>query len=150
MKIGFAQSNDIDDWIKLLELVKDNFPGLDMEEYKKGLSTRILEQGALAAKENDMLIGAMLFSRESKELEFLAVHPQYRRLGTATALIRYLFAFFPKGSCFTVITYREDDPKGKAARELYKRIGFMPGELITVFDYPCKKFIYTNVIGKLC
>lgn len=144
MNIGFAQSNDIDDWIKLLELVKDNFPGLDMEEYKKGLSTRILEQGALAAKENDMLIGAMLFSRESKELEFLAIHPQYRRLGTATALIQYMFAFFPKGSCFTVITYREDDPKGKAARELYKRIGFMPGELITVFDYPCKKFIYTN------
>lgn len=144
MKIGLAQSNDIDGWIKLLELVKDNFPGLDMDEYKKGLSIRILEQGALVAKENDVLIGSLLFSRESKELEFLAVHPQYRRLGTATALILNMFAFFPKGSCFTVITYREDDPKGKAARELYKRIGFTPGELIMVFDYPCKKFIYTN------
>lgn len=144
MKVGFAQSNDIDGWIKLVELVKDNFPGLDMDEYKKGLSTRILEQGALVAKENDMLIGALLFSRESKELEFLAVHPQYRRLGTATALIRYMFALFPEGSCFTVITYREDDPKGKAARKFYKRIGFMPGELITVFDYPCKKFIYIS------
>ena len=144
MKIGFAQNNDINGWINLLERVKDKFPGLDMDEYKRGLSTRILEQGALVAKENDMLIGALLFSRESKELEFLAVHPQYRRLGTATALIRNMFAFFPKGSCITVITYREDDPKGKSARELYKRIGFIPGELITVFDYPCKKFIYTN------
>jgi len=144
MKIAFAQSNDIDDWIKLLELVKDNFPGLDMDEYKKGLSTRILEQGALIAKENDMLIGALLFSRESKELEFLAVHPQYRGLGTATALIRDMFVCFPKGSCFTVISYREDDPKGKAARELYKRIGFTPGELITVFDYPCEKLLYIN------
>lgn len=144
MNIGFAQNNDVDDWIKLLELVKDNFPGLDMYEYKKGLSTRILEQGALVAKENDMLIGALLFSRESKELEFLAVHPQYRGLGTATALIRGMFAFFPEGSCFTVISYREDDPKGKAARELYKRIGFTPSELITVFDYPCEKFIYVT------
>ncbi|MCO5382300.1 MAG: GNAT family N-acetyltransferase [Methanosarcina barkeri] len=96
MEIRFAQSNDIDGWMKLLELVKENFPGLDMDEYKKGLSTRILEQGALAAKENDILIGSLLFSRESKELEFLAVHPQYRRLGTATALIRYMFAFFLK------------------------------------------------------
>lgn len=144
MNIGFAQNNDIDDWIKLLELVKDNFPGLVIDEYKKGLSTRILEQGALVAKEGDMLIGALLFSRESKELEFLAVHPQYRGLGTATALIRDMFALFPKGSCFTVISYREDDPKGKAARELYKRIGFTPGELITVFDYPCEKFVYVN------
>jgi ribosomal protein S18 acetylase RimI-like enzyme len=144
MKIEFAQSNDIDGWMELLELVKENFPGLDMNEYKKGLSKRILEKSALAAKENGILVGALLFSRESRELEFLSVHPQYRRLGTATALIWYMFALFPKGSCFSVITYREDDPKGKAARELYKRIGFMPGELITIFDYPCKKFLYTT------
>jgi ribosomal protein S18 acetylase RimI-like enzyme len=102
MKIEFAQNNDIDGWMELLELVKDNFPGLDMKEYEKGLSTRILEKGALAAKENGILIGALLFSRKSGELEFLAVHPQYRRLGTATELICYMFALFPKGSCFTV------------------------------------------------
>ncbi|MDQ1254164.1 MAG: hypothetical protein QG646_3390 [Euryarchaeota archaeon] len=144
MKIEFAQSNDIDGWMELLELVKEDFPGLDMNEYKKGLSKRILEKSALAAKENGILVGALLFSRESRELEFLSAHPQYRRLGTATALIWYMFALFPKGSCFSVITYREDDPKGKAARELYKRIGFMPGELITIFDYPCKKFLYTT------
>jgi ribosomal protein S18 acetylase RimI-like enzyme len=144
MKIRFAQNNDINNWMELLELVKDNFPGLDIDEYKIGLSTRILEQSALVAKEDNMLIGALLFSKESKELEFLAIHPQYRREGTATALIRHMFALFPKDSCFTVRTYREDDPKGKPAVELYKRIGFIPGELITVFDYPCKKFRYTT------
>jgi hypothetical protein len=79
MDIGFAESHDIDSWLKLLKLVKDNFSGLDLDEYKKGLSKRILEQGALVAKESDAVIGALLFSRESKELEFLAVHRQYRK-----------------------------------------------------------------------
>ena len=144
MDIGFAQSNDIDSWLKLLELVKDNFPGLDMDEYKKGLSKRILEQGALVAKESDTVIGALLFSGESKELEFLAVHRQYRKLGIATALIEHMFTLFPKGSHFTVVTYRENDEKGKAARELYKRIGFVPLRLVTVFDYPCQEFTYTT------
>lgn len=142
MEIAFASADDIEGWMEMLELVKDNFPGLDMDEYKKGLSERIHGQGALVARENGTVTGGLMFSRDSKELEFLAVHPQYRGQGVATALIRRMFDLFPKGSCFTVITYREDDTQGKAARELYKKIGFTPGELVTVYDYPCQEFIY--------
>ncbi len=144
MEIGFAKSNDVDGWLELLESVKDNFPGLDLDEYKKGLSKRILEQGALVAKESDRVMGALLFSRESKELEFLAVHRRYRELGIATALIEQMFMLFPPGSQVTVVTYRENDEKGQAARKLYERIGFAPGRLVTVFDYPCQEFTYTT------
>lgn len=144
MEIGYACNYDIDGWMKLLALVKDNFPGLDMDEYRKALSEQISGQGALAARENGTVIGGLLFSRESKELQFLAVHPQYRGRGAATALIRHMFALFPGGSRFTVITYRENDAQGRAARELYTRIGFVPGELITVFNYPCQEFTYTS------
>lgn len=144
MDIGFAQSNDIDSWLKLLELVKDNFPGLDMDDYKKRLSKRILERGALVAKERDLVIGALLFSGESKELEFLAVHPQYCKQGIATAMIKLMFTLFPKDSYITVVTYRENDEKGKAARGLYKKVGFVPHQLVTVFDYPCQKLTYTT------
>jgi len=142
MEIGFACADDIDGWMEMLELVQDHFPGLDMEEYKKGLSERIHGQGALVARESGTVTGGLLFSRDTKELEFLAVHPQYRGQGAATTLIRYMFDLFPMGTRFTVITYQEDDAQGKAARELYKRIGFTPGELVTVYDYPCQEFIY--------
>lgn len=34
MIFEFACKQDIDSWMKLLELVKDNFPGLDKEAYE--------------------------------------------------------------------------------------------------------------------
>lgn len=36
MVFKFACSKDIESWMELLELVKDNFPGLDKEAYKEG------------------------------------------------------------------------------------------------------------------
>jgi ribosomal protein S18 acetylase RimI-like enzyme len=143
MEIKFAQDKDIGSWMELVERVKDSFPGIDLEEYRKGLSLRISGRGALAAVESGRVIGALLFSGEAKELEFLAVHPDFRKKGIAASLIRYLFSLLPKGSRFSVITYRENDPQGKAARELYRSIGFIPDRLLTVFDYPCQKLIYT-------
>lgn len=61
---------------------------------------KILEKSALAAKESGILIGALLFSKGFGELEFLAVHPQYCRLGAATALVRHMFALFLKAVVF--------------------------------------------------
>lgn len=144
MEIRFAQIRDTVGWMALLELVKENFPGLDLEEYRKILSLRISGEGALVAVENDRIIGALLFSAETRELEFLAVHPHFRREGVAAAMIRHLFSLFPKGSRFSVITYRETDPMGKAARKLYQSIGFIPGKLVTVFNYPCQELTFTT------
>ncbi|EET85540.1 hypothetical protein CcarbDRAFT_4023 [Clostridium carboxidivorans P7] len=33
MKIDYAKNCDFESWISLLELVKENFPGLDLSEY---------------------------------------------------------------------------------------------------------------------
>ncbi len=51
---------------------------------------------------------------------------------------------FPKGTEITVTTYRENDTKGKAARALYKRLGFIEDELIMEFGYPCQRFIFNK------
>jgi ribosomal protein S18 acetylase RimI-like enzyme len=80
----------------------------------------------------------------SKEIEFLLVHRQYRKLSVATALIEHMFTLFPQVSHLTVVTYRENDEKGKAARELYERIGFAPRRLFKAFDYQCQEFSYTT------
>ncbi len=142
MLAELAKNKDVDSWLEMLELVKENFPGLDLDEYRAILVKRINQENALVIKDGEAVTGALLFSKESKELEFLAVHPQCRKKGIAKALIQHMFTLFPKGSRIFVVTYREGDEMGKAARRLYEHLGFTAGELITVFDYPCQEFYY--------
>lgn len=142
MIFELACKQDIESWMELLELVKDNFPGLDKEAYKKGLQVSILEKEALVAKKDDMVVGALAFSTDSKELVYLAVHPEYRRMGIAQNLVKKMVSLFPTGTQISVTTYREGDLHGIAARKLYLNLGFEGGELLTVFEYPCQRMIY--------
>ncbi|RMD04184.1 GNAT family N-acetyltransferase [Clostridium autoethanogenum] len=143
VKVDYADNCDFQSWIDLLELVKESFPGLDLKEYKNVLHQSILNQEALIAK-NDKgeLVGELIFSRKNCELAFLAIHPRHRKKGIATNLIQHMFDLFPKGTNLKVITYREGDVKGIAARKLYQSIGFIEGKFITVFNYPCQELNY--------
>ncbi|SFC86626.1 GNAT family N-acetyltransferase [Clostridium uliginosum] len=140
--VNSAKEIDIDIWMNLIEIVKDNFPGLVLEDYRKILKESIKERNALIVKDNTNAIGVLIFSYENKEIAFLAVHPEYRKKGIATALIEKMYEHFPKGSEIIVTTYRENDVKGKAARALYKNLGFVEEELIMEFGYPCQKFVF--------
>ncbi len=142
MFITFAQQQDLTGWMDLLHLVKENFPGLDMEEYKIALLECIHHKQALIAKVEDTVVGALAFSRSTGELNFLAVHPLYRKTGIAKSLILELISQFTPGTRLKVITYREGDQQGVAARKLYQNMGFQCGELLTVFDYPCQELYY--------
>ncbi len=64
--------------------------------------------------------------------------------GIATSLFNKMYNQFPKGTEITVTTYRENDTKGKAARALYKKLGFIEDELIMEFGYPCQRFIFND------
>ena len=139
--ILYAEKTDINEWMNLVDIVKDDFPGLIKEEYEKILLDNIEAKTALCAKVKDKIIGVLLFSVKENILSFLAVHPEYRGIGMATALIRNMVKKFPKNSNIWVTTYREGDTKGEAARILYKKCGFEEGELIEEFDYPCQKFV---------
>ena len=139
--IFYAEKADIDEWMKLIDVVQDDFPGLIKEEYEKILLDNIESKTALCAKVKDKIIGVLLFSVKENILSFLAVHPEYRGIGTATALISNMVKKFSQNSNIWVTTYREGDVKGEAARILYKKCGFEEGELIEEFDYPCQKFV---------
>lgn len=143
MKIDYAKDCNLENWMRLLELVKDYFPGLNLDEYRKELCQSIIKKEALIAEDyNGKLAGELIFSRENSELAFLAVHPDYQKQGIATKLIKHMLSLFPKGTNLRVITYRQGDSKGIAARKLYRNIGFTEGKLITVFDYPCQELNY--------
>ena len=145
MEVQVARIEDVDGWIRLVETVKDQFPGLDIDTYQAVLLKRIEQQSALLVKKDDAVLGALLFSKTKNELQFLAVHPDYRQQGIATALIHRMFSLLPKAATVTVITYREDDTKGTAARKLYERMGFVPGALVMEFGYPCQVFSYVTI-----
>ncbi|AJD27964.1 GNAT family N-acetyltransferase [Clostridium botulinum] len=140
----FAEEIDIDIWMNLVEIVKEDFPGLIVENYRKILKENIQQRTALIVKDETKAIGVLIFSYENKEIAFLAVHPQYRKKGIATGLFNKMYNQFPKGTEITVTIYRENDTKGKAARTLYKRLGFIEDELIMEFGYPCQRFIFNK------
>lgn len=143
MVFEFACDQDIDSWMELLESVKSNFPGLDLKAYKEGLQMSIASQEALVAKQNGKVVGALAFSTDDPEIVFLAVHPEYRKMGIAQNLIRKMMPSFQPGTQISVVTYREGDLQGLAARNLYLNFGFECGELLTVFEYPCQRLFYS-------
>lgn len=142
MVFEYACDQDIDSWMELLESVKDNFPGLDLKAYKEGLKMSIARQEALTAKNSGKVVGALAFSKDDTEIVFLAVHPEYRKMGIAQNLIRKMMLSFQQGTQISVVTYRDGDPQGLAARNLYLNFGFECGELLTVFEYPCQRLFY--------
>lgn len=145
MKIHYAGPEDLSGWMALVKLQADHFPGLDIHQYEADLKTAMARKEALAAKIGNQVVGGLAFSRDTGELAFLAVHPQFQRQGIAKALVETLITEFPKGTPLFVITYREGDPLGTAARSLYQRMGFLPGPLLTVFNYPCQRMDYPNL-----
>jgi ribosomal protein S18 acetylase RimI-like enzyme len=137
----FAHHSDVEDWMALVDIVEDYFPGLDKEEYQKSLKECIEKQEAICSKVQGQIVGILLFSTEHSILAFLAVHPEFRKCGIAFNMIRTMTSAFPSGKDIWVTTYREGDPKGESVRALYLRCGFVPDELVVEMDYPCQKFV---------
>jgi hypothetical protein len=59
-------------------------------------------------------------------------------------MVKKMIELFPKDMDISVTTFREGDLKGAAPRALYKKIGFLEGELVEEFNYPNQKFIFRN------
>jgi ribosomal protein S18 acetylase RimI-like enzyme len=138
---SFVSLEDISQWMELVDLVIDDFPGLEYESYLATLKKNILRKTALCCKENGNIVGILLFSPNISCLSCLAVHPDYRHMGIASCLITKMIGLMPKGRDISVTTYREGDEKGIAPRRLYKKLGFKEGALKYEFDYPVQEFI---------
>ena len=138
-----ATALDIPAWMALVSATQQHFPGLDKTEYEKQLAQRIECGEAWLMRDGGALAAALLFSKKRKELDFLAVSPEYRRHGLAQKLVETVAAQFPVGTKLSVVTYREGDPMGTEARAFYEALGFAPAEELTVFDYPCQRLTVT-------
>ena len=145
MEVEFGKVSYIDSWMTLVRKVSWNFPGLETEEgiidHRNTVLKFISKNQAICVRENNRVIGVLLFSRYHNIICCLAVDPDFRRQGIASMLLEKALQELDRNRDITVSTFREDDEKGRAPRALYKKFGFKEGELTVEFGYPNQVFV---------
>ncbi|MEA5137048.1 MAG: GNAT family N-acetyltransferase [Candidatus Fimivivens sp.] len=138
--ITFATNNDIPKWMDFVYLVIDGFPCLDEKEYIEALEKSILKQQAMLLKDKDMVIGAMALNVNAGCIDFLGIHPQYRKNGIAKAFLQKAFSELLKDMAISITTFREGDKADLGYRNAFKKLGFAEAELLVEYGYPTQKF----------
>ena len=145
MKVEFGRTSDIDSWMRLVRKVSWNFPGLEteqsIEEHKMTVLKFMNDERALCVKNEQDIVGVLLYSRKHNMICCLAVDPAYRKREIASILLREAIDKLDREKDIMVSTFREDDIKGIAPRSLYKKFGFEEDELIEEFGYSNQKFV---------
>lgn len=145
MQLFYGTPADIAPWMALITRVRANFPGLETEEAiadHKNTVLKFMRRGeALCMKDGNAIAGVLLFSSKHSMICCLAVAPEYRRRGAASAMLREALSKLDSSQPICVTTFREGDEKGTAPRALYRKFGFIEDELCIELGYPCQKFI---------
>ena len=145
MKVEYGTLQDIESWMQLVQRVRWNFPGLETEaaldDHRKTVLRFMGENRALCVKETDKVVGVLLISKKHNMICCLAVAPEYRRKGIASALLEKGLSELDRSNDITVTTFRDNDEKGIAPRALYKRFGFAEEKLMVENDYPVQRFV---------
>ena len=145
MEVQYGTLSEIDSWMELVQRVRWNFPGLEteaaLEDHRKTVLRFMGEKRALCVKKADAVVGVLLLSKKHNMICCLAVAPEYRRNGIASALLEKALAELDSSKDITVTTFRDNDEKGIAPRALYKRFGFAEENLMIENDYPVQRFV---------
>ena len=145
MKVEYGPSLDIESWMELVQSVSWNFPGLEteaaIEDHRKTVLRFMRENRALCVKADENVVGGLLLLKKYNMICCLAVAPEYRRKGIASALLEKALAELDSSRDITVTTFRDNDEKGIAPRALYKRFGFAEEKLMIENDYPVQRFV---------
>ena len=145
MIVQYGALQDIDSWMQLVQRVRWNFPGLEiaaaLNDHRKTVLRFMGENRALCVKDAEKVVGVLLLSKKHNMICCLAVAPEYRRNGIASALLEKALAELDSSRDITVTTFRDNDEKGIAPRALYKRFGFAGEKLMIENDYPVQRFV---------
>ena len=145
MEIRLGTIADIDNWLELVNKVKENFPGIETEqamvEHKEAVLSFIKKESAICAVVDYKIVGVLLFSRDENMICFLAVDAAFRRQHIAEKMVAYMLNLMDSKKDVVVTTYREGVAEGIAARAFYKRLGFTEAALTEEFGSPVQEFI---------
>ena len=123
-----------------MRLVIDGYPVMNEEDYLNEITRHIEEKHALVLKDGGILVGAMAFSDNPSCIDFLGIHPQYRKQDIQKLFLDVLLETYLPGKEISMTTYREGDRADTGHRELLKNLGFAERELIIEYGYPTQRF----------
>ena len=103
--VTFAEENDIPCWMELVRLVIDGFPHLHADEYEAVLRQKIRAKQALILKDGNSAVGAMLFSYQTGAIDFMGVHPLYRKKGIPKAFLEKVMTELLNGKEISITTF---------------------------------------------
>lgn len=145
MQLFYGVPEDIENWMKLVNQIRWNFPGLEtqerMDEHKATVLKFMGKRQAICVKIGGEIAGVMLFSRGHNMICCLGVSPDYRRCGIASMLMDEALRNLDKTKEISVSTFRADDEKDLAPRALYEKYGFIEDALVEEMGYPNQKYI---------
>lgn len=139
--IEFAKAADIPVWMDLVRLVIDGFPCLNESEYVTTLKKAIKQRRALIMKAGSAALGIMMISYDTASIDFLGVHPLYRKQGITRLFLSKAMDELLKNKQISITTFREGDRADTGYRKALKELDFAEAELLTEFGYPTQKFI---------
>ena len=83
-----------------------------------------------------------MLRKERGSIDFLGVHPGYRKRGIAKAFLwKVSEELVSADSDITVTTFREGDKADTGYRKAFRRLGFAEAELLVEFGYPTQRFV---------
>ena len=140
-EIQFASMEDIPKWIELVRLVVDGFPCLDEKQYVEQLKDCIQKKQTLILKDKDIAIGIMGITIATGSIDFLGIHPQYRKQGITQAFLKKAISLLITSDEISVTTFREGDKADTGYRNIFKNLGFAEAELLVEFGYLTQRFV---------
>jgi AraC-like DNA-binding protein len=139
--ISLAGGSDIGGWMRLMRLAIDGFPCLEENEHVDALMRHVSGGSAFIMRENDIATGIMMITPETGSIDFLAVHPLFRKRGVARALVARAIGEMLSHSEISITTYREGDRADTGYRGELVGLGFTGSELLVEFGYPTQKMV---------
>lgn len=139
--IKTAAVADIPAWMELVRFSVDGYPCLKEEEYLENLYAYIDGKKAVILRDGSQAAGAMCYHPELGKIDFLAVHPQYRKLGLEALFLARLADEMPETKEISLTTYRAGDKADTGYRETYFRLGFAEDELLVEYGYPTQRLV---------
>jgi len=138
--ISRATPADLPDWMPFLSLVIDGFPCLEETSHLEQVRQSVLQKQTFLMRDGAAIIGAAVFSDQTGMIDFLAVHPQYRRYGIMKAFLDCITGNL-FGRAVSIVTFRAGDQADTGQRAAYQQLGFIEAELLTVFGYPAQRLV---------
>ena len=140
--IQLGVKEDLPLCLELVYQIVDGFPNLQEEEYLASVGSFIEKKQVLILKEEHLLIAMMAFDRSSGNIEFLGVHPQYRKQGIAKAFLKKLIEEKLTDQTPCITTFRKGDKADPGYRKAWEHLGFAEAELLKEYGYPTHRMIF--------